>query len=206
MELDKKICPVLNVDGQIASGKQYDVDVVIPEDNRNVIYGVIKDCFKEPICNAVVKLIEVERECGGKEKRRPVAHTFTNESGEFVFGPLCPHKFYEIKIWVNRVRHIKICAKSKHEGKCLKGVDMDCYDFTIESTHGHCKEFAIKSELAKEGCPCGCHCEEKKEDCPCHCHHEEKKEECPLDCHRDEKKEKKNECKNICKNTCKKFC
>lgn len=130
MEFEKKICPIVNVDGVIASGKQFDVEIVLPEDNRHVIFGVIKDCYKEPICDAVVKLIEVDKECG-KEERKPVAHTFTDKNGEFVFGPLCPNKFYEILVWVNEVKHVKVCAKCKHEGKCLKGVKMNQCDFTV---------------------------------------------------------------------------
>ena len=130
MELDKKICPIINVDGVIERGKQFDIDITLPEDNRNVIYGIIKDCYKEPIADAVVKLIEVDCE-HGKEERKPVSHTFTNEAGEFVFGPLCPHKVYEINIWVNEVKHIKICSKCKHEGKCLKGAKLDCCDYRI---------------------------------------------------------------------------
>lgn len=130
MEFDKKICPIVDVDGVIASGKQFDVEIMLPEDNRHVIYGVIKDCYKEPIANAVVKLIEVEKDCE-KEERKPVAHTFTDKDGEFVFGPLCPNKFYEILVWVNQVKHVKVCAKCKHEGKCLKGVKMDKCDFKV---------------------------------------------------------------------------
>ena len=42
-------CPVLDVDGVIAGGKQFDLDITLPEDNRDVIYGVIKNCFKEPV-------------------------------------------------------------------------------------------------------------------------------------------------------------
>ena len=130
MEFDKKICPIVDVDGVIASGKQFDVEIVLPEDNRHVIFGVIKDCYKEPICNAVVKLIEVEKDhC--REERKPVSQTFTDEHGEFVFGPLCPNKFYEILVWVNQVKHVKVCAKCKHEGKCLKGVKIDQCDFKV---------------------------------------------------------------------------
>lgn len=55
------------------------------------------------------------------KKRVPVSHTFTDEYGEFVFGPLCPGKQYAIDIWVNDVRHFNVCAKVHHEGKCLKG-------------------------------------------------------------------------------------
>ena len=131
MEFDKKICPIVKVDGVITGGKQFDIDIMLPRDDRNVIYGVIKDCYKEPIADAVVKLVEVEKECG-KEERKPIAHTFTDKHGEFVFGPLCPDKFYEILVWVNKVKHVKVCAKAKHEGQCLKGIEMNQCDFHMD--------------------------------------------------------------------------
>lgn len=125
MEYEKNVCPVLEVDGILATGKQYDLDITLPEDNRSVIYGVVKDCCQEPVCDAVVKLVEVVCECG-KEERRPVSHTFTDKNGEFVFGPLCSNRFYEIEIWVDKVKHCKICTKVEHDGDCLKGIKMDC--------------------------------------------------------------------------------
>lgn len=133
MELDKKICPIVDVDGVIAGGKQFDLEIVLPEDSRDVIYGVVKDCYQDPICDAVVKLIEV---CG--DERKPVSHTFTDKDGEFVFGPLCPDKYYEVQVWVNRVKHVKICAHCKHEGKCLKGVEMDQCDYKIDDCKDKC--------------------------------------------------------------------
>ena len=65
----------------------------------------------------------------GKEIRKPVSHTFTDKDGEFVFGPLCPDKKYEINFWADRVKHVKICAKCDHEGECLAGKNekCDCY-------------------------------------------------------------------------------
>ena len=131
MDYDKNVCPVVDVDGVMAVGKQFDIDIRLPEDNRSVIYGVIKDCYGDPVCDAVVKLIEVVCECG-KEERRPVGHTFTDCEGEFVFGPLCPGKQYAIQIWVNDTKKIKICAKCHHEGKCLKGDKMKCNCFLDE--------------------------------------------------------------------------
>ena len=125
MEYDKNIYPVLDVDGVITSGKQFDLQITLPEDNRNVIYGVVKDAYGDPVNNAVVKLIEVICEYG-KEERRPVSHTFTDKEGEFVFGPLCANKVYAIQIWVDNVKHCKVCMDCKHEGKCLKGVKLDC--------------------------------------------------------------------------------
>ena len=126
-ELKKPICPLIDIDGAISKGKQFDLDITLPEDHRNVIYGVVKDCFKDPVEDAVVKLVEIVYDCG-KEERRPVGHTFTDKEGEFVFGPLCPDKKYAIQIWVNDTKQIKICAKCKHEGKCLKGKKQDKCD------------------------------------------------------------------------------
>lgn len=139
MEFDKKDCPVVEVDGVISTGKQFDIDITLPEDNRSVIYGIIKDCYDEPVQDAVVKLIEVEKICG-KEERKPVSHTFTDKNGEFVFGPLCDNKFYEVQIWASNVKHSKICTTCHHKGKCLKGVKLDCdYEDKKDDCKNDCK-------------------------------------------------------------------
>ena len=114
-------CPCFDVNGLIANGKQFDLDITLPEDARDVVFGTIKNVFKEPIKDAVVKLIEIDFGKDGRKKRIPVSHTFTDEYGEFVFGPLCPGKKYAIDIWVNDVRHYNMEFKGHHEGKCLKG-------------------------------------------------------------------------------------
>lgn len=115
----------IKVNGFIEKGKQFDLEITLPEDNRDVIYGVIKDSYKEPVENAVVKLIEVCYEYG-REERNPVSHTFTDKDGEFVFGPLCPDKKYEVQIWADRVKHCKQCVDCKKHGKCLKGIKINC--------------------------------------------------------------------------------
>jgi len=129
MEMNEKrpepMHPFVDIDGFIAEGKQFDLDITLANDHRDVIYGVIRDCFKEPVRDAVVKLVEVDYKYGKKELK-PVSHTFTDKEGEFVFGPLCPGKKYAIQIWKDDVKHIKVCAKCHHEGKCLKGIDLDC--------------------------------------------------------------------------------
>jgi len=152
MECDKNVCPIVGIDGVLASGKQFDLEIRLPEDNRNVIYGVVTDFCGDPVSDAVVKLIEVVCE----DDRRPVSHTFTDKDGEFVFGPLCHDKFYAIDIWVNNVKHCKICTDVKKDHKCLRGVKMDC----------------------KRDCKCDCKCDCKREK-ECDCRHEK---ECDKDC------------------------
>lgn len=162
MDCEKKKHPIVGIEGFAASGKQFDLDITIPEDNRDVIYGIVRDACKEPICDAVVKLIEVDKHC--KEDRKPVSHTFTDKYGEFVFGPLCHDKCYAIEIWANLVEHIKICAKCHREGKCLKGIPM-----------GHCDYFFGKDD--KEDYKNEYKYEEKKEYKPCYKEEYEKKDE-----------------------------
>ena len=128
MEMNEKrpdMHPIVDVDGFIANGKQFDLDITLANDHRDVIYGVVKDCFKEPVKDAVVKLVQVEYKYG-KRELKPVSHTFTDKEGEFVFGPLCPDKKYAIQIWKDDVKHIKICVKTHVNKDCLKGVDIDC--------------------------------------------------------------------------------
>ena len=124
MDCDKKINIEMN--GFIEKGKQYDIEVKVPKDNRDAVFGIVKDEYGDPIANAVIKLIEVENFLG-KTERKPVSHTFTNEYGEFVFGPLCPDKNYELQIWVDHVKHVKICHIAKPRKQfCLKGEKIDC--------------------------------------------------------------------------------
>lgn len=113
-------CPVIDVDGVVANGKQFDLDITLPKDSRNVIFGTIRNAYKEPIEDAVVKLIEIKRGKDGKKERLPISHTFTNDAGEFVFGPLCPDKEYAIDFWANDVRHYKMYAKIEKDTDCLR--------------------------------------------------------------------------------------
>lgn len=89
-----------------------------------------------------------------------VTQYFTDEDGEFVFGPLCPDKKYEINFWVDNVKHVKVCARCGHEGKCLKGVKMDKCDCFVGNCKPECKP-EHKPECKPE-CKCDCKCECKK--------------------------------------------
>lgn len=191
MEYDKNICPVLNVNGVLAAGKQFDLDITLPEDNRTVIYGIVKDCYQDPVCDAVVKLVEVVCECG-KEERRPVSHTFTDKNGEFVFGPLCANRLYEIEIWVDQVKHCKICTKAERDGKCLKGVKLDCKKEDCKHCH---KDDCHKDDCHKDDChKDDCHKDDcYKDDCHKECCEEK---ECT---HKEEKCDKKPMCRPFCR-------
>ena len=146
MEMNKKpCCPIIDIDGFIENGKQFDLEVNLPEDNRDVVFGVVKNSVQEPVKDAVVKLIEVI--CHeGKDMRIPVSHTFTDKEGEFVFGPLCPGKEYALEIFVSEVKHVKMCAQCHRDGKCLKGIKMDkcehpvnCYE-KCDNREKECKK------------------------------------------------------------------
>ena len=55
MEEKKPGCPILDVDGVISGGKQFDLDITLPEDNRDavsythlynfVFYCIYMQCF-----------------------------------------------------------------------------------------------------------------------------------------------------------------
>ena len=152
-EKKKPYCPVVDIDGVIANGKQFDLDITLPHDNRDVIYGIIKNCFKEPVADAVVKLVEVEYKMG-KEERKPVSHTFTDKNGDFVFGPLCPGKEYAIQIWVDDVKHVKVCEKTFHEGRCLKGIKLDCDKKDDKPYYSDCEDKDYDKKPHYDDCPC----------------------------------------------------
>ena len=125
----------IEVSGHIETGRNFDVEISLPGDNRDSIYGIIKDFRNEPVEDAVVQLVEIRR-----GERRPVSHTFTNEDGEFVFGPLCPTRRYEILFWASEVEHIKVCKNTEREGGCLKGVRLQCERPRPEPRPRPCRE------------------------------------------------------------------
>ena len=78
MEFDKKT--IVDIDGSIEHGKQFDLELKLPEDNRNVVYGLVKDNYGLPVCDAVVKLVEV---CD--DDRKPVSHTLFDDTLRIIF-------------------------------------------------------------------------------------------------------------------------
>lgn len=129
---------LIRYDFKLHKSDQLDVTLVLPKDNRGVVHGLVVDDCGRPVEDAVVKLFVVEYfDRDGKDeafepefddngekyvhkkcKLRPVTHAFTDENGQFLFGPLCKDVNYSIKVWVNDVR----CSCVKFVGKC----DRDC--------------------------------------------------------------------------------
>jgi hypothetical protein len=78
--------------------EQIETVVQIERDVRSIIYGTVVDEQRRPIKNAVVKLFELpdpESCC----RLVPLAHAFTDEYGQYIFGPLAADKHYLIKSW-----------------------------------------------------------------------------------------------------------
>lgn len=83
--------------------QQIEATIILPKESRSVIHGVVKNHKKCNVENAVVKIFEVAEQ-GGKNILKPIGHTFTDELGQFLFGPLAPNRHYIVKVWVNDIK------------------------------------------------------------------------------------------------------
>ncbi len=123
-------------DFRVAPNQQLDAVFKIPQDNRGVIHGQVIDECNKPIEDAVVKLFEFDNKWDGKwdckkpecQKMHPLTHAFTDECGQFLFGPLCADKHYFIKIWVNDVCVAKDFVEFKRDCDCIKSAHCECYE------------------------------------------------------------------------------
>ena len=81
-------------------GEQIETTVNLRHDNRCVIHGYVKDPAGEPFADAAVLLFEMQ------ERGEPqlVSQMFTDEFGQFVFGPLEAGQLYLAKVFKNTVR------------------------------------------------------------------------------------------------------
>jgi hypothetical protein len=112
--------------------EQIEATIIVPQETRSVIHGVVKDYKNCIIKNAVVKLFKVVKHY----KRcilKPIGHTFTDESGEFLFGPLSSKVNYVIKVWINDIKIKELVVKPDVDDFCYKDNDssdtyIDCGD------------------------------------------------------------------------------
>lgn len=83
--------------------EQIETVIKVPEEHRSIIHGTVKDHHNKVIKDAVVKLYEALGP-NGEHTLKPLTHTFTDDCGQFVFGPLIACKHYVIKVWINDVK------------------------------------------------------------------------------------------------------
>lgn len=104
--------------------EQIETVIKIPEERRSIIHGIVKSHCNMVIPDAVVKLFECINH-HGEQILKPITHTFTDECGQFAFGPLWPCRNYVIKVWINDVKirelviHPDNCECQK-EGRSFK--------------------------------------------------------------------------------------
>ena len=83
--------------------EQIEAVIKIPEEPRSIIHGTVKDDKNKVVKDAVVKLFELLNP-HDPYSIKPLSYAFTDDYGQFLFGPLTPCKNYLIKIWVNNVK------------------------------------------------------------------------------------------------------
>ncbi len=101
------ICPREN--------EQIDAVIKIGKERRSVIYGTVVDEDNDPVADAVVKLLQI---C--PKGIVPLTHTFTDQYGQFLLGPLCPNQRYMLKIYKDNICiRYEALKSSCYDGKCI---------------------------------------------------------------------------------------
>jgi hypothetical protein len=90
--------------------EQIDAIIRVPKEPRSIIHGLVVDEHNKPLKDAVVKLYK-QKNCDDNKSLEPLTHTFTDDNGNFIFGPLCPDIKYTIKIWVDHVKIKELIVK-----------------------------------------------------------------------------------------------
>jgi hypothetical protein len=108
---------------KVGPNEQIDAIAQLPKETRSCIFGTVVDENNRPIADAVVKLLEVTKKgCFPV----PLTHTFTDEFGQFLLGPLCPNRVYMLKIYSDNVNIVdKVLKLNCHKGSCI-GVNSKC--------------------------------------------------------------------------------
>lgn len=89
----------------------------LSRENRNVIFGTVLDDCGQPVADAVVQLLQVSDNC---DYPTPLTHTFTDDNGQFLIGPLCPNTTYMLKIYNNNVQIVNKRLKVNcYNGSCI---------------------------------------------------------------------------------------
>jgi len=82
--------------------------VTIPEEKRSIVHGTVYDSEGNEVKEAIVQLF-----LSDGSKCESVSHTFTDDNGEFVLGPLFSDKNYMVKVYVNGVTLREVTIKPR---------------------------------------------------------------------------------------------
>jgi hypothetical protein len=99
--------------------EQLDVNLRLQRETRSVIHGTVKNECGKVVKDAVVKLYKI-KDIQKHQKIIPITHTFTDQYGQFLFGPLCAHQKYIIKVWFNdvKIRELEVLPEPT-DNSCL---------------------------------------------------------------------------------------
>jgi len=108
--------------------EQIDAIIKVPKEPRSIIHGVVLDECNKPAKDAVVKLFKIKK-YDDLSCLEAVAHTFTDDCGEFLFGPLCPNVKYMIKVWINHMKTREIIIKPDScDNPCEEDKDLEDFN------------------------------------------------------------------------------
>lgn len=97
--------------------QQIDAVARLPKETRSCIFGTVLDSAGQPVADAVVKLLQVVDNC---DYPVPLTHTFTDDNGQFLLGPLCPNTTYMLKIYSDNTQIVHKCLKVNcYNGSCI---------------------------------------------------------------------------------------
>ncbi len=80
--------------------ERVETTVRLKPDSRSAIHGLVKDPSGHPLESALVMLFEVPE----RGRQTLVGQLFTDDEGQFVFGPLAPDVLHMIKVYKNSVK------------------------------------------------------------------------------------------------------
>ena len=77
-----------------------ETDIKVRPDARSALRGVVRNGAGKPVADALVILSENKVE----EELYPTAQAFTDETGQFLFGPLTAGQLYILQVFHNAVK------------------------------------------------------------------------------------------------------
>lgn len=133
--------------------EQIEALVKVPDEPRSVIHGVVVDFKNKVIKDAVVKLFEVLP--GNPCRMKPLTHTFTDDCGQFLFGPLQPNKKYAVKVWYSDVKIRELIIAPDCDDDCHDdhSDDCDCRDEDDDCTQLNYKRPKVYGQNCSDKSP-----------------------------------------------------